>query len=37
MDEPAAGASAPRSRKPRKAAPAALPIKSVHFSNFIVQ
>lgn len=37
MDEPAAVASAPRSRKPRKAAPAALPIKSVHFSNFIVQ
>lgn len=38
MDEPPAeaGASAPKPRK-RKAPPAGLPIKSVHFSNFIVQ
>ena len=38
MDESlaAAPASAPKPRK-RKAAPTALPIKSVHFSNFIVQ
>lgn len=37
MDEAQAAPNAARPRKQRKSAPAALPIKSVHFSNFIVQ